>query len=171
MLSENIPDLIHKGFVFEIAVLNLRQLLQHFSLFFCKCLRRHKCDGDKKIALTACAEVRHSLALYPKDGTGLSAGWDLEVFLTKERLHLYLGTECRLRKCDRHRRIKICSLSLEIGMFGNVDHNEEIACRSPASSGFAFTGYTQPRTHFDSRGDLDLQVLFFFDPSLPLAGL
>src|SRR5687768_5308441 len=77
LLVKDIADLVDKGFVRKVDVLDIGELFEQFALFLGEGFWRDERDGREKVALTAAAEVGDAVALDAKDRAGLCARGDL----------------------------------------------------------------------------------------------
>src|SRR6266545_7497159 len=124
---EDISNFIDQSFILQILALNFRQLLQQLSLFACQAGGCNQGDGNEEITTPAAAENWHPFSAQPKHGAGLGAHRNLQLLVLVERLNHNLGAQRRLRESDRHRLVKVITLSLKLVMFGNVDNHVQVS--------------------------------------------
>src|SRR4030095_983387 len=68
-----------------------------------------------------------------------------------------------LRKSDRNCSIEVWALTFKVLVFGDADHNIEIAGGTAVASRLAFALDAQARSGLDPRGNLTLHPGFSFD--------
>src|SRR5258705_11754714 len=102
---------------------------------------------------------------HAKDSARLSTGGNLQRLIVFQRLDRNLSAQRRLRERNRHGRVEIISLTLELFVLGDVDHDIQISSRATVCSRLAFALQPQPRTGFDAGRNFDFNRLLLLDTS------
>src|ERR1043166_7469844 len=118
-------------------------------------LRRFHHHLDVHVAGAARAEHRHALALEAEHAAGLGAFRHLHAGLAAvDQRDVEAAAERRRHHRDRDATVQIGAVALEDRMLGERDENVEVAGRTAARAGFAFTREPDARAILDPCRDV-----------------